>query len=119
MGQAAFATSNLFHRRLNAQDMLRSITGSTRRIAAASRLAGSSSPHRWAVAHPAFGLIRQQQRDLTVKSLDHLVITCHDIDKTINFYTRLGMGVVEFGQGRKALEFGSQKINLHQKGKEL
>ena len=62
---------------------------------------------------------QRQQRQLSVRSLDHLVITCHDMDKTIDFYTRLGMGVVQFGQGRQALEFGSQKINLHQKGKEL
>jgi catechol 2,3-dioxygenase-like lactoylglutathione lyase family enzyme len=31
----------------------------------------------------------------------------------------MGMGVVTFGLGRKALVFGSQKINLHQKGKEF
>jgi catechol 2,3-dioxygenase-like lactoylglutathione lyase family enzyme len=29
------------------------------------------------------------------------------------------MEVIEFGSGRKALLFGNQKINLHQKGKEF
>ena len=29
------------------------------------------------------------------------------------------MKVVTFGEGRKALAFGSQKINLHQQGKEF
>jgi catechol 2,3-dioxygenase-like lactoylglutathione lyase family enzyme len=52
--------------------------------------------------------------------LDHLVLTVADIDRTCAFYGDvLGMTVVEFGQGRKALQFGIQKINLHQKGKEI
>jgi catechol 2,3-dioxygenase-like lactoylglutathione lyase family enzyme len=29
------------------------------------------------------------------------------------------MEVIVFGNGRKALRFGNQKINLHQKGKEI
>ena len=57
---------------------------------------------------------------IQIKQIDHLVLTVHDIDETCNFYTRvLGMKVVEFGAGRMALVFGSQKINLHQFGKEL
>jgi catechol 2,3-dioxygenase-like lactoylglutathione lyase family enzyme len=52
--------------------------------------------------------------------LDHLVLTVVDIDATIDFYTRvLGMTAVTFGQGRRALQFGSQKINLHQRGHEF
>ncbi|MBW4655300.1 MAG: VOC family protein [Kaiparowitsia implicata GSE-PSE-MK54-09C] len=36
------------------------------------------------------------------------------------FYSRvLGMEVVTFGEDRKALRFGSQKINLHQQGREF
>lgn len=31
----------------------------------------------------------------------------------------LGMDVVEFGAGRKALRFGNSKINLHQVGREI
>jgi len=53
-------------------------------------------------------------------SLDHLVLTVHDIEASCAFYARvLGMEVVTFGAGRKALAFGSQKINLHQQGNEF
>ena len=42
------------------------------------------------------------------------------MDATCMFYTRVfGMQVVTFGAGRKALAFGSQKINLHQAGQEF
>jgi catechol 2,3-dioxygenase-like lactoylglutathione lyase family enzyme len=52
--------------------------------------------------------------------LDHLVLTVADIDATIGFYTRvLGMTAVTFGQGRRALQFGPQKINLHRRGHEF
>lgn len=52
--------------------------------------------------------------------LDHLVLTVTDIEATITFYTRaLGMKAITFGSGRKALAFGSQKINLHQSGREF
>lgn len=64
-----------------------------------------------------------QNRELPlIKTLDHLVLTVKDIDKTINFYQRvLGMHSISFGDNnqRKALIFGSMKINLHQVGKEF
>jgi catechol 2,3-dioxygenase-like lactoylglutathione lyase family enzyme len=51
-----------------------------------------------------------------IKSLDHLVLTTRDADKCVDFYTRvLGMKLETFGQGRIALRFGEQKINLHDK----
>ncbi len=54
----------------------------------------------------------------TVASLDHLVLTVADIARTCDFYARaLGMTVVRFAEGRVALHFGSQKINLHQAGR--
>ncbi len=57
---------------------------------------------------------------MKIDSLDHLVLTVADIDTSIAFYTEaLGMEVVTFAGGRKALSFGSQKINLHQRGKEF
>lgn len=57
---------------------------------------------------------------LKIESLDHLVLTVGDINRTISFYeTVLGMHSVEFGEGRKALCFGQQKINLHQYQKEF
>ncbi|REC43595.1 VOC family protein [Chryseobacterium sp. 5_R23647] len=57
---------------------------------------------------------------MKISNIDHLVLTVIDIDKTIDFYTNiLGFDVVMFGDNRKALTFGDQKINLHQKGKEF
>lgn len=57
---------------------------------------------------------------MRIDRLDHLVLTVADIGATCDFYARvLGMGVVTFGSGRKALSFGVQKINLHQPGKEF
>lgn len=57
---------------------------------------------------------------VTLDSLDHLVLTVRDIDATVAFYGEwLGMQVVTFGAGRKALAFGQQKINLHEAGKEF
>jgi len=51
---------------------------------------------------------------------DHIVITVADIERSCRFYERvLGMQVVTFAGGRKALAFGEQKINLHQRGKEF
>lgn len=57
---------------------------------------------------------------MRVERLDHLVLTVADIDASCTFYQRvLGMQVVTFGQGRKALAFGQQKINLHRLGAEF
>lgn len=57
---------------------------------------------------------------MKINRLDHLVLTVKDIERTCSFYsTVLGMEVVTFGGGRKALQFGMQKINLHEMGKEF
>ncbi|WP_313450374.1 VOC family protein [Stutzerimonas kunmingensis] len=57
---------------------------------------------------------------MNISHLDHLVLTVADIETTVDFYTRvLGMQAVTFGEGRKALVFGNQKINLHQAGREF
>jgi catechol 2,3-dioxygenase-like lactoylglutathione lyase family enzyme len=51
---------------------------------------------------------------MNIARLDHLVLTVADIGRTCAFYVRvLGMDVVTFGEGRTALRFGQQKINLH------
>ncbi len=57
---------------------------------------------------------------MQIENLDHLVLTVQDISITCAFYAQaLGMQVVTFGDKRKALQFGKQKINLHQVGKEF
>jgi catechol 2,3-dioxygenase-like lactoylglutathione lyase family enzyme len=57
---------------------------------------------------------------MKISNLDHLVLTVKEIDASIAFYSKvLGMEVVTFGDGRKALSFGAQKINLHQHGQEF
>lgn len=56
---------------------------------------------------------------MKIDGIDHVVFTVKEIDATCEFYSKvLGMEVVTFGQGRKALSFGSQKINLQQVGRE-
>ena len=56
----------------------------------------------------------------TIQSLDHLVLTVADVDATCVFYQRvLGVEVATFRGDRKALIFGSQKINLHPVGSEI
>jgi catechol 2,3-dioxygenase-like lactoylglutathione lyase family enzyme len=57
---------------------------------------------------------------MEIQNIDHIVLTVADIDATVTFYTEiLNFQVVTFGDNRKALTFGNQKINLHQKGHEF
>ena len=57
---------------------------------------------------------------MKIDRIDHFVLTVASIEQTCAFYTRvLGMEVIEFNGGRKALVFGEQKINLHEKGHEF
>jgi len=49
-----------------------------------------------------------------IERLDHLVLTVTDLERTIRFYTALGMRHEMFGEGRHSLRFGTSKINLHQ-----
>ena len=56
---------------------------------------------------------------MKITGLDHIVLTVRDLERTCDFYRRvLGMDVAIFGEGRRALTFGAQKINLHQVGAE-
>ena len=54
-----------------------------------------------------------------ITSIDHIVLTSKDVDKTIFFYCDiLGMKLEENideykGKKRTYLKFGSQKINVH------
>jgi len=51
---------------------------------------------------------------MAVRGLDHLVLTVRDVEESCAFYESvLGMRRETFGEGRIALHFGSQKINLH------
>lgn len=53
---------------------------------------------------------------IEIDRLDHLVLTV----ASIAFYTAaLGMTEDTFEDGRKALRFGGQKINLHPRGSDL
>ena len=57
---------------------------------------------------------------MRIDRIDHIVITAFDLERTIDFYTRvLGMEAITFAGGRRALAFGRQKINLHQAGREF
>ena len=57
---------------------------------------------------------------MNIEAIDHIVLTVKDINATCEFYAKvLGMRVTSFGGGRKALSFGTQKINLHQYGQEF
>lgn len=57
---------------------------------------------------------------MKITHLDHLVLTVADIEVSCHFYHNvLGFEIITFKQGRKALAFGHQKINLHQLGKEF
>lgn len=57
---------------------------------------------------------------IRIASLDHLVLTVADLERTCAFYRDvLGMAVDTFAEDRVALHFGSQKINLHRVGHEF
>jgi catechol 2,3-dioxygenase-like lactoylglutathione lyase family enzyme len=57
---------------------------------------------------------------IAIDSIDHIVITAFDLERTIDFYTRvMGMEAITFAGGRRGLAFGGQKINLHQAGREF
>ena len=54
-----------------------------------------------------------------ISHIDHIVLTVADIERSVAFYARvLGMQAVSFGNGRRALQFGQQKINLQPLGME-
>lgn len=54
-----------------------------------------------------------------IDHLDHIVLTVSDIERSVAFYRRvLLLEEVTFGNGRRALRFGNQKINLQLLGQE-
>lgn len=56
---------------------------------------------------------------MTIRSLDHLVLTVADVDATVAFYERIGMRLERFDGDRLALRFGKQRIHLHRAGGEI
>ena len=58
-----------------------------------------------------------------IDHIDHIVLTTRDTEACIRFYTEvLGMKLERFRtptEERLALKFGSQKINLHEWGREF
>lgn len=55
-----------------------------------------------------------------ISHFDHIVLTVANIDRAVSFYeTVLKMKPVTFANGRKAMQFGQQKINLQLLGQEL
>ena len=52
-----------------------------------------------------------------VDRIDHVVLNCRDVEQTVDWYVRvLGMRREVFGEGRVALVFGDQKINVRPSG---
>jgi catechol 2,3-dioxygenase-like lactoylglutathione lyase family enzyme len=57
---------------------------------------------------------------MKIDRIDHIVITAFDLERTLDFYSRvMGMEPITFAGGRRGLAFGRQKINLHQAGREF
>lgn len=57
---------------------------------------------------------------MKIDRIEHFVLTIADLAATSAFCCEaLGMESVTFGEGRHALQFGRQKINLHIRSKEL
>ena len=57
---------------------------------------------------------------MQIDRIDHIVITAFDLERTIDFYSKvMGMEPITFAGGRRGLSFGRQKINLHQAGREF
>jgi len=52
-----------------------------------------------------------------IGSIDHVVLATRDLERCLDFYTRvLGMTVEHYGKGRIALRFGDHKFNVHPPG---
>lgn len=50
----------------------------------------------------------------TAVALDHLVLTVTDVERSVAWYRDvLGMRPISFGNGRRAVQVGTSKINLH------
>jgi len=62
----------------------------------------------------------EYMQNIRVSHIDHIVLTVRNIEETLKFYNSvLGMEIITFGDGRKALKFGIHKINLYDSGNKL
>ena len=50
---------------------------------------------------------------MTLTGIDHLVLRVEDVEASVDFYEAIGAEAVTFGEGRRAVRIGDQKINLH------
>lgn len=58
-------------------------------------------------------------RTMQIARVDHFVLTVADVERSLDWYSRvLSFKPTTFAEGRRALAFGQQKINLHQQGSE-
>jgi len=65
-------------------------------------------------------LVNREIKAVQIRALDHIVLTVGDVVKSCEFYNRiLGLDIFTFGDNRKSLIFGNQKINLHESGREF
>ncbi|MEL7274933.1 MAG: VOC family protein [Pseudomonadota bacterium] len=54
-----------------------------------------------------------------INRFDHIVLTVSDVEASVAFFTRVLLMTEEtFAEGRKAVHFGTQKINLQALGEE-
>jgi catechol 2,3-dioxygenase-like lactoylglutathione lyase family enzyme len=54
---------------------------------------------------------------LAVDRIDHVVLNCRDVEATVDWYVQvLGTRREIFGDGRVALVFGNQKLNVRPSG---
>jgi catechol 2,3-dioxygenase-like lactoylglutathione lyase family enzyme len=64
----------------------------------------------WRYAH-------SRTEEIMLASIDHIVLTTADLERCLDFYTRvLGMTIEHYGAGRIALKFGPHKFNVHPPG---
>ncbi|UIO99526.1 VOC family protein [Halobaculum sp. CBA1158] len=53
------------------------------------------------------------EESMNLTGLDHLVLRVEDVEESLAFYESIGGEPVTFGEGRRAVALGDQKINLH------
>jgi catechol 2,3-dioxygenase-like lactoylglutathione lyase family enzyme len=79
--------------------------------------AGAAGLARGNRSWQALALSDSEAAAMKIDRIDHLNLTVADLDRSLEFYRRvLGMRAESVGEGRAALLFGNQKINLDAAG---